>query len=266
LAALSDFIVKWVWMDNISYGHVFWTIKIAQILLFVCAFAAAFIYVGVNVYFLSKNLDTLHINLGQMPNGETKFMHIQPARIKTILYIAAAAISFFFALSYFFQWDPYFRFHGAQSFGILDPIFHNDISFYMLRLPFIESIQNSFVFLVFIVTVFLIIFNLFSEKISFGKSQFDSFIQIAEYPRKQIFTNIGIWLLLLAWGYFLSRYHMLYEKHSLIYGAGYTQVHIVIPILWVMFIGCLLLAVISFFQNYRSKIGWFIKGAAGLIA
>src|SRR5699024_1691733 len=166
---------------------------------------------------LSKNLDTLHINLGQMPNGETKYMHLQPRRIKTILYIAAAAISFFFALSYFFQWNQYFRFHAAQPFGILDPIFHNDVSFYMLRLPFIETIQNSFVSFVFIITAFLAVFNLVSGKISFRKSQFSPLIQVTKHARRQIFTNVGIWLLLLAWGYFLSRYHILSEQHSLIY-------------------------------------------------
>jgi uncharacterized membrane protein (UPF0182 family) len=266
LAALSDFIVKWVWMDNVGYGHVFWSIKLTQILLFICAFVAAFIYIGTNVHFLSKNLKSLHINLGQMPSGESKIVQISPNRIKTILYGVGGFISFFFALSYFFQWNTYFRFHGSQLFGVADPIFGNDISFYTFRLPFIETIQDSFIILVFIVTIFLIVFSLIAGKIHFRKSQFSPFVQIDKQSRRQIFTNIGIWLLLLAWGYFLSRYHLLYANHSLIFGAGYTQVHIVIPILWVMFIGCILLAAIAFFHIYRTKIGWFIKGALGLIA
>lgn len=265
LGLCSDLIVKWLWMDSVGYEHVFWTIKGTQFLLFFCALIAALIYVSVNVYYLTKNIGPLHLNLGRTPTGDMNIINLKPGRIKTVLYTAGAFLSFFFALTFFFEWNEFIRFSGAQPFGIVDPLFGNDVSFYMLRLPFIETIQSSFIFLMFLVTAFLIIYNLAAGKINIGGAQHGSFIDIDRQPRRQIFTNIGLWLLLLAWGYFLERYQLLYEGHDLIFGAGYTQTHIELPLLWMMAIGCLLLALLAFLQTYQYKIRWFIRSAIGLI-
>ncbi len=266
LAVFSDLIVKYLWLDGLGYEQIFWTIKGTQFLLFFAALAVALIYAGTNVRFLTKNVKSIYLNLGQVPGGDPNITTFRPKQIKTILYVAGGLLSVFFAISYFVQWDEFFRFWHSQSFGAVDPIFGNDIGFYVLRLPFIETIQNSLIFLVFIVTAFLIAYHLASGALSFQRSQNGPGLYIAHRPRRQIFTNIALWLLLLAWGYYLERYQLLYESGDLIFGASYTDINIVIPVLWVMFIGCLLLAGLAFAQNWRNKIGWFIKGAGGLLA
>ncbi len=264
-AAFSDLIVKWLWLDGLGYEQVFWTIKGTQFLLFFCSLAVALIYVLANVYFLTKKIGPLHLNLGQAPGSEPNITSFSPHQIKTILYIAGAVLGLFFAFTYSLQWNEFFRFSNAQLFGTVDPIFGNDIGFYIFSLPFIETLQNSLAFLVFLVTAFLIVFHLASGSVSFQKAQYGPTLHIGQRPRRQIFANIGLWLLLLAWGYYLERYDLLYEGGDLIYGAGYTEVSVVIPILWVMTAGCLLLAGLAFLQTYRYKISWFIKSAIGLI-
>ena len=52
IGGFSDWIVEWLWLDNLGYSQVFWTIKTTQILLFIGALAVAFLYVLPNMNLL----------------------------------------------------------------------------------------------------------------------------------------------------------------------------------------------------------------------
>ena len=45
--------------------------------------------------------------------------------------------------------------------------------------------------------------------------------------------NAALWLLLLAFGLFLDRFQILFSSQGIVFGAGYTDVNIVLPALWI---------------------------------
>src|SRR5690625_2806500 len=153
------------------------------------------------------------------------------------------------------RWDTYFRFHWNEVFGQLDPIFGNDIGFYLFRLPFIELIQNSLTSLVFFVTIITIILYVYSGAVSIlSKNRISAPADV----KKQIALNLGLWFLLLSWGYYLDRYDLLYNSTGAVYGASYVDVHVILPVLWIVCILCLLLAGLSFYQLYRDRLKWLL--------
>lgn len=265
IGAFSDWIVEWLWLDSLGYTQVFWTIKGTQVLLFIGALIVALLYVLPNMYFLSKRLPHFDLNLGRTPFGQINLKQFNTKQIRTFFYSGGTLLSLFFSFAFFMRWDAYFRFHWNETIGRVDPIFSNDIGFYLFRLPFIEIVQNSIIILVFFVTVLLILFFLTTGNISIQKSQDTSNIRVQSSIRKQLSINAGIWLVLLSWGYYLERYRLLYDNSGVVFGAGYTDVNIVLPVLWVMTIGCLLLAILAFFQYFRSRIGWLMKGGLVLL-
>src|SRR5699024_9630880 len=112
-----------------------------------------------------------------------------------------------------------------------------DVSFYTFQLPFIELVQNSLSFLVFFVTLFVILYYTISGMLTFQRGQLVGKLKMSERAQNQVFFNLGIWLLLLACGYFLQRYQILFSRGELVYGGGYTEIHIVLPVLWGITIG-----------------------------
>lgn len=265
LTSFSDLIVEYLWLDGLGYSQVFWKIKETQSLLFLGAFLIALGYIGGNIRFITKDIRPLHINLGQRPDGQPSIVHINPKRVKVILYGLAIIMGAIFAFGWSFQWNNFFRFAHAQPFGVTDPIFDIDASFYVFSLPFIESVQDSLSFLVFFVTAIIIIYHLSSGGITLSKWKSNTNLQTVTGAHRQVFTNISIWMFLLAWGFYLDRYHLLYKNNDLIYGANYTDIHVLLPVFWVMGIGCVLLAIYALIQNYRYRIKQFIWGAMGLL-
>lgn len=257
----SDWIIEWLWLDNLGYDQVFWTIKVTQSLLLLSALAVALLYVLPNMRVLGKKFSTM--NFGQSPLAQLNLHEISTNKIKNVFYGLGAFISVFFSLAFFMRWDTYFRFHWNEMFGQVDPIFGNDIGFYLFRLPFIELIQNSLTSLVFFITIATIILYVYSGALSIRSTTKE--ISAISGVKKHISINLGIWLLLLSWGYYLDRYNLLYNANGAVYGAGYVDMNIRLPVIWILCILCFGLALFSFFQMYKSRFKWLIIGGIATI-
>lgn len=258
LATFTDWIVEWLWLSDLGYEQVFWTIKTTQILLVVISLVVALLYILPNMHVLSKKFQTM--SFGQSPLAQLNLDRVDPGKMRATFYGLGTLIGIFFSLSFFVRWDSYFRFHWNETFGSLDPVFGNDIGFYVFRLPFIELIQNSLTTLVFFVTVALIILYVYSGALALVPRSKE--ISAISGVKKQLSINLGIWLLLLAWGYYLERYQLLYNDSGVVYGAGYVDLTIKLPVLWIMTILCLILAVIAFSQWQKSRIKLLAVGGA----
>lgn len=255
IAAFSDWIVEWLWLGSLGYEQVFWTIKGTQFLLLGGALLVALIYILPNMHFLANQSKT--INFSQSPLGQLKLEQLTHKQFKTIFYSFGVLFSLFFAFAYYMRWDAYFRFHWNETFDKVDPIFGLDVGFYLFRLPFIETIQNSLSILVFFVTLVMLVFYLYSGSLSLQGS---SGISARDSVKKHLSLNLGTWLLLLAWGYYLERYRLLYNPNGAVFGAGYTDIHVVLPVLWIMVVLCLVLAILAFMQYFMSNFKWLIIG------
>ncbi len=265
IGGLSGLIVEYLWFGGLGYQNVFWTIRLNEMILFLITFAVVLGYVGVNFRIISKEIRPLYLHLGERPGGAPNVVSIKAKEFKVILYVVAVLMGLFFAFSLSSQWDELLRFVHGTSFGNPDPLFGIDTGFYVFRLPFIETIQNGLAILTFLVTLIIIFYHLATRHVVFSQPGFGKGMQITPRARKQIFANLGIWLLLLACGYFLDRFHLVFKSNDLIYGADYTDVHVLLPLYWVMAIGCALLALYAFFQSLRYASRKFFVGALVLL-
>src|SRR5919106_6515917 len=52
-------------------------------------------------------------------------------------------------------------------------------------------------------------------------------------PLRHLAANLALFLVALAWGYYLDRFALLQSSRGAVYGAGYTDAYIVRPALWI---------------------------------
>lgn len=263
LATFSEWVMQWMWLDQLNYESIFWTIKETQFLLLGIAFTVTAAYIGFNFRKVAKYLGS--IDLTNTPLDQVQ-INLDPRSLQkalsTLLTVATVVISGFFALAFFTRWDTYFRFHWQEVVGKLDPIFGNDIGFYLFRLPFIELIQNSLSILIFLCTGAMIVMYLYGGLLSYKPGQG---LQTSKKIRRQLSLNIGAWLLTLAWGFYLDRYQLLYSESGVVYGASYTDVMINIPVLWILTVLSLILALVVFAGMFKNITKWVMYGGIAII-
>ncbi len=263
LMLFSSWIMEWLWLRELGYSDVFRVLKGTQALLFAGAFLISALYLLLNFRYLARllrdsrlvSMITGSLNIAIPSNRQFKWM-------RNTFTVLGLFIAFIFSLAIMFRWDDALRFFYVQSFGAVDPVFGHEISFYMFQLPLLNLVQGSLTALFFFVTFLLAVIYFVTDMISARPGQG---LQANPAALNHLKLNAALWLLMLAAGFFLSRYELLFREDGVVFGAGYTHVHIELPALWAASILTALLAVMLFLSRWM-RLGKVMIATAALTA
>ncbi|MCT7949241.1 UPF0182 family protein [Ancylothrix sp. C2] len=142
-----------------------------------------------------------------------------------LLWVFAAVLSLSCGLILSNHWAELWQFFNPISFNASEPVFRQDISFYVFILPILELLEFWLLGLSFFgLTSVSLIYLLSGNSLSEGK--FPGFSQ----PQLRHLDALGsAAMLTVSLAYWLRRYQVLYSPTDTVYGAGYTQVNVELP-------------------------------------
>ena len=263
VAVISGLLQKWLWMRQLDYSGIFWTLLSVKWGMTAVAFFCGFLFLWINIRQAARNSSALTEGDSTKKAGSTKEKQIFEIRgvavthgalVRTIAMVTAA-LSLVFAFGFYTQWDTYLRFHYGGSFGLSDPVFGRDIGFYLFRLPFYQLLQSNLLFLTALVIVAVAL-----EYVYFGLFRFSSSGKLE--TRGNAVPHLSVLLFLLTvvagLGYYLDRFNLLYSTTGVVYGVGYTADHVTMIALWMMIgasaVVCALLVVKRFRPGWKSLV------------
>lgn len=154
------------------------------------------------------------------------------------------------------QWNAYLLFSHAKSFGTTDPLFHKDVSFYVMTLPFLSFIVTWLIVALVVVLLVTTVFHYLNGGIRATRVTPRVSPQV-----KAHLSVIGAGIALLkAAGYLIAKYELVNSTNGFAQGAGYTDVHARMPAQTILFVLSLACAVILL-VNVRSR-GWSLPAVA----
>ena len=258
---LPSFLQKWLWMRELNFVGIFWTLFSIKLGMTCIAFVVALVFLGVNIRQAARQSSA-------EPSSKRSSLQIRGLPIdhrlltRTLVFITVA-IAAMFAIGFYTQWDTYLRFRYGGSYGLSDPIFGIDLGFYIFRLPFWELLQGSAVFL-----IELAIAAVACQYVYFGLFRIKSRRTIE--VRGNAIPHVSILLLVLAaafgWGYYLDRFQLLYSTTGVVYGVGYTAAHATLPALWGMIVVSVLACILLAFNFFRPRWQTLAIGAGVYVA
>lgn len=138
----------------------------------------------------------------------------------------AAALSLLWSLILSGQWSRLLQYFHTTAFNTVEPVFRQDISFYIFSLPVWQLLEFWLggLFFFCLVAVTLIYFGS-GDSLSQGK--FPGFSQSQLRHLYGLGTAVAV---IIAAHYWLHRYRLLYSTYGLVYGAGYTDITTQLPI------------------------------------
>jgi len=145
--------------------------------------------------------------------------------LKFGLKVIAWTVSLIFGLVMSNNWLRILPCFQPTNFGITDPIFHKDISFYVFNFPFWQLLnfwwgELLLLALISVLTIYLLSGNSISE----GK-----FSGFSPAQLRHLFVLGGLAMGVLARRHWLWRYQLLYSTTGVTYGASYTDVKVELP-------------------------------------
>lgn len=202
---------------------------------FCCSYIAIFVSNKVTRKSLSKLFEKEKIEIPKLPN-------------KSISFIVSVIVAF---IAQVVLTEKFLMFTNVAQFGISDPIFNLDVSFYMFQIPFIKATIIFLLVFLILLTLYICIYYIVTINACLGGVD-------AEELRKnnfirQVFTNIFLIAVLIAGLMVLSSQEVVTgnllnlndENKTEIVGAGLTEVKIKV-------IGYRIVGVVILFSLFRT--------------
>jgi uncharacterized membrane protein (UPF0182 family) len=245
----------WLWYQEVGYAQVFLTILTLRAWLVVGVGLATFLVLYVNLAFAARAarpdvLWELEDTLG-LPGRAV----LEPI-IRRLLAPVLGVIAFLSGTSASIHWRTVLEYFNATPFGVTDPLFGRDLSFYVFLLPFWRLLYGW--------GLLLLVGTLLLSAAVYVLQR--SLVLTAQGPRLAagarthlLLLGAGV-LVLRAWGFWLDRYELLYSPRGVVFGASYADVHASLPVLRWLAVLALLAAAAVLAQIWRP--GWRVSGGA----
>ena len=245
LGLLINWGAQYLWLEALGYESVFWRLRPLKLGLFLAAFIFSFLYLAINLRFLSAYLDLPQTPALERPGGGSTAQApgTQPPLLTQLgggvgpwffnmpifMVMAAAVLALIAGLVFAGSWDLFLRYRWSQHYGQSDPIFGQDIGFYLFELPFLELVQDGL-----LMATFLAAIALFTTYSHFGRLTLNwrEGLRGPSNITRHLSINLSLFLGALAWGYYLDRFGLLQAPGGAVYGAGYTDAHVTRPALF----------------------------------
>jgi len=256
-----DWLAEYLWFEALAFESVFWRIRLLKVGFFLAAFMSIFLYFWVNFRIFAALLDIrtfvsgLTTQAGFHPatadfikaSFEQKAGSQNPGgRMPGALLLLALAIALVIGFFHYSQWDTLLLYWWAGPYGQADPIYGRDIGFYLFELPLYELLQDSLLAVSLIASILLLVGYFRDGSLTI------SWRQGPEAPPRvlwHILSNLVLFLVALAWGFYLDRFDILQSTRGAVYGAGYTDVNVLLPGIWVVTGATVSLATIYLFPK-----------------
>ncbi len=222
------------WFDSVNFSEVFWTRITWQLSI---GFALFLLYAA----FLWGNY---RLAIALTPGRRFRLLEESELRAyaDSIPNYLAALLTFVIALSAASSgvdnWETFLKFFNPTAFDISDPIYQQDLGFYLFRLPLWEYLQSQLIQLVAWGFVLSVVVYSLRDAIRF---QGNWRTILVGSIKVHLSLLLGAIALLVAVSFWLDRYELLYSTGGVVFGGGFTDVHARLHSYWIMGIATLML-------------------------
>ncbi|WP_186429454.1 UPF0182 family protein [Clostridium sp. BSD9I1] len=254
VSSITEFIINIQWFKELGYLAIYFTKLTATLKIFVPTFIV--IFLGILFYYKNLKLNLLKNN----STVENTNSYKREKRIFVLINIIfSGIIAYIFSERY---WYYILQFSNSVKFNINDPIFNKDISFYIFKMPFLQSIYSALITLLFILIVITLVFyfiTVTNQKIQYGgiKGLFNNKENIKKgitlFAGKQLAVLSALILISISIGFLLKSWNLVYSTRGVAYGASYTDVKISILFYKLIIMVSLISSVVVFICILKSK-------------
>ena len=260
LVLASEVWTKFLWMDQLGFTDVLTVRWITQGVLFLIGFVlfAVPLFLSLRIAYTKR---PVYPPVTREQEALEQFRGaVDPLR-RGLTIAAPLIIGAFGGLAATRSWQSVQLFLHPQPFNEVDPIFGNDISFYVFTLPMIDVAISFGQFVSLVAIVGALIGHFIYGGVAWGQ---ESGLEVTRSARRHLGILATVYVLLLGAGHWFRRYGLLTGQHDRFDGASYTDVNAILPAQTILAISSVVVAAMFTLWIFRSD--WRIPAiGAGLM-
>ena len=250
---VAQFQTEWLWFNEVGQGQVFWTMVASKWLAGSLAGLGTTMFLLTNFWVVERTAP----RDARLPRN-----HRSTARLRRILLPSYLALSVGAGLVVghsvvHADWQQLILWLHRSDFGVVDPLFHRDVGFFVFSLPLYQTVAH-WLFL----TIAIGLASTFAAHFATGAIRIKPAPVSATRAAHAHLLVLGALLLLVtAWQHRLGQFALeLPQPGAKLPGAGYTDVHVVLPWLRVLVVVSLVAAAMLLYGAVRRS--WAVPAVA----
>jgi uncharacterized protein len=241
------FYTDWLWFEEVGYLSVFLRIAATRggILIAIGLLTFLFLFGNLRAAVRARPPDVFWEL--EEPLGLPSRVVLEPL-LQRLLKPVTALVAFLVGLSASADWQTVLLYRNAQPFGVADPLFGQDVGFYVFRLPLWQR-GLGWIFGVGLLALIATALVYFLGRVLVLTARGPV---ITVRARAHLLTLLALLLFVKAADFWLDRYELLYSQRGAVLGATYTDVHATLPALgWlaILTLLCGLTALVHVFRR-----------------
>jgi uncharacterized membrane protein (UPF0182 family) len=250
-----------LWFRSVHVDDVYGTILGAQLLLFFVFGVIAAVATAASLVILIRKRPTTRFDPNRQP-WRSRFLRYEKYVRNWLIVAIALYVGVRTGTAASRRWQTYVMWKHAQPWHRTDPQFHRDISYYVSVLPFhrmVISYLSSIVVTCLVLTfVAGYLYGAFRFRTRGRERRTTPAFKI------QVSVLLGLYLLLKAGTYWLSRYSLTTSNRGPVTGLSYTDAHAALPARTILVVVALLCAALLFANVRLDRIRYAVLGVAAM--
>jgi uncharacterized protein len=258
VAQVVPLYTDWLWFGEVGYTDVFVKTLSLRGSLFAALAIAVLVFLYANLTFAARTAAPDVIWELEDQLGLPSRVVIEPL-IRRFLPIVLALIALASGMRATVHWETVLGYFNATRFGVADPLFGHDLSFFVFVLPLWQLVYGWVITLVTSTIVLtLAVYVLQRSLVLTSRGP-----RLAAGARTHLLLLGALALALKAVGFWLDRFELVFSPRGIVFGAAYTDIYASLPVLGALAVFAVLCAVACVAQIARSGLRLV---AGGLIA
>ncbi len=252
--AFTDLIVDFWWHLELGLGEFFWLKLLYRYILFGAVTLFFLLVFFLNFWAASRYLGVDTEQLERLGRAEStrrqRFLELFQTGSMRVYLPLSLVLAVGIAIPFYQDWHAALLFVFGPKSGVKDFVFGQDVSFFMFSFPVFQLIQREMLIAFSILTGAITLLYYLEHRIMAGGSK-----EWAPGARVHL-SGLGLLTaFIVAWGFILERYQLLYtEAHEpQFFGPGFVDIRYTLPIIWLSVVSLVGLAFSTLLLVHRQR-------------
>ena len=250
---IAQFQTEWLWFRELGQGDAFWTMLASRWLAGGLAGLATTIFLLANFWLVER----IAPRDARLPRDHPSSARLR--RMLLVLYLAASVGGGLFVARHVVatDWQQVLLWLHRSDFGVMDPLFHRDVGFFVFSLPLYQTVAQW----LFLAVALGLVCSILAHAATGAIRTKPAPISATRGAHAHLLVLGAVVLLVTAWQHWLEQFALeLPREGAKLPGAGYTDAHVHLPWLRVLVVVSLAGAAMLLYGAIRRS--WMLPAVA----
>lgn len=241
LSRILSIYLSALWFESLGYSSVYWYVFKVKLALFAASAVVTALLLSATFLLFQRLFGAYAFENRTIILNNQPFQFSPAKFIRPLGWVIAALVGLIYGFKLKEHWRQFALYWNQPATNIYDPIFGKSLSFYLFSLPLYDVINSWLLGVTFIVLVAALAYSLLGLPQTVLKP---SVRWSSGAAFRAVCCALALFLLVLSWRTYLSRFPFLWQDHPIFSGVTYTEAHYTLPALLFVCVALIIAAII----------------------